>query len=805
MAMKISYHWLCTYLPEQPEPAELSRILTAIGLEVEELERYEEVRGGLQGLVIGEVLEAVAHPNADKLKLTLVHTGEATPLKIVCGAPNVAEGQKVVVAPAGSTLYPLHGDPVKMKPARIRGEESQGMILAPDEMGWEDSHEGILVLDPAAVPGTPARDYFHPFEDWVYEIGLTPNRMDAMSHLGVARDICAWLSNEKGRPIRALVPDVGDFRVDSTGKTFRVEVDNTAACPRYSGLSLSGIRVAPSPAWLRQRLKAVGIRPISNIVDITNFILQECGQPLHAFDAARISGDTITVKNLPAGTSFTTLDGRERKLQEDDLMICDAKGGMCLAGIFGGLESGVTADTTDIFLESACFSATGIRRSSFRHDLRTEAAVRFEKGVDISGTVYALKRAASLMRELAGASVSSEITDVYPDPKPRTMVRFNYEYLDRLSGKAYAPARVKAILESLGFGLAGEDARGFTAEVPYSKPDISLPADLAEEVMRIDGYDNVPIPAHVRFVPAQPAQPDARELQEKVASYLTANGFFEIFTNSITDSDYYGGDQPLVTLRNNLSTELDVLRPSLLETGLEAVAYNLNRRQTDLLFFEFGKSYLPAGDHAYQEREWLALYLTGNKLPEHWLHKPEPVDLHFLKGHLHNLFALAGLPAPVWTPCAGKDLTEAQQVSPPVPARLGRVSRTRLQHFSIRQPVWYAELDWASLVKGSGREITFREIPRFPSVRRDLALILDAKIPFSDVEKVSRSLKLNTLQSLNLFDVYQGGQMDPGKKSYAVSFVFSNPERTLTDKEIDKVMEKLVRAFEKELGAVIRK
>jgi phenylalanyl-tRNA synthetase beta chain len=804
--MKISYKWLCSYLPWQPEPEELSRILTSIGLEVEELERYEEVRGGMAGLVIGEVLEASPHPNADKLKLTRVNVGEGEPLKIVCGAPNVAARQKVVVAPVGSVLYPLQGGEVKMKLARIRGEESQGMILAPDELGWEDSHAGILVLDPAAVPGTAASDYFHPYEDYVYEIGLTPNRMDAMSHLGVARDVCAWKSNEKGARIHPLVPPAATLGAKGGGRTFTVELDNTADCPRYSGVSVTGIRVAASPLWLRQRLKAVGVRPINNIVDITNFILQECGQPLHAFDASRISGDRIIVKNLPDGTAFTTLDGKQRRLDATDLVICDAKGPMCLAGIFGGLGSGVTDATTEIFLESACFGAAAVRRSSFRHDLRTEAALRFEKGVDISGTIYALQRAVSLMEELAGAHGSSDIVDVYPEPRPRTFVHFRYDYLDRLSGKAYEPARVRAILESLGFDLR-EEAGGFGAEVPYSKPDIALPADLAEEVMRIDGYDNVPIPTHVRFVPAQSLRPDPGDLREKVASYLTAAGFYEIFTNSITGSNYYGEDQPLITLRNNLSSELDVLRPSLLETGLEAVAYNLNRRQGDLLFFEYGKSYLPLEDHAYSEREWLALYLTGNKAPESWLTRPAPVDIHFLKGHLDNIFSLAGAPAPDWVPSGEKDLSQAQRLrgGDGVAGRLGLVSRSRLQPFGIRQPVWYAELDWASLVKESSAAVTYREVPRFPSVRRDLALILDKQIPFADIERVSRSLKLNTLQSVNLFDVYEGKQMAANKKSYAVSFIFLHPERTLTDKEIDKVMGKLVAALEKELGAAIRK
>jgi phenylalanyl-tRNA synthetase beta chain len=805
--MKISYNWLSEYLPVKQDPHQLSGILTSVGLEVENLEKYEEIRGNMEGLVIGEVLEVYPHPGADRLQITRVDTGAAEPLQIVCGAPNVAKGQKVVVAPVGTTIYPVNGDPVKMKAARIRGEDSQGMICAEDEIGLGEGHEGILVLREDVQAGLPAKAYFHPLEDWVYEIGLTPNRMDAMSHLGVARDVCAWLSNTEGKSLQIRTPSVADFKIDNHDSVFTIEVENTVACPRYAGLSVTQIKVGPSPAWLKQKLQAIGVRSINNIVDITNFVMHETGQPLHAFDGDKIAGEKIIVKNLPAGTPFITLDGIERKLDAEDLMICDAREAICLAGVFGGMHSGVTDQTTRIFLESACFNATGIRRSSFRHDLRTDAAMRFEKGVDISGVPYALKRAASLMKALCGARVSSPITDVYPAPRERTGVSFSYDYLARLSGRTYAAGKVKTILESLGFTILREAEKALEVAVPYSKPDIALPADLAEEVMRIDGYDRVAAATHVNMVPVLMKKPDTEALREKVSGYLTSNGFYEIFTNSITSSHYYDKSQPLIRLLNNLSSELDVMRPSLLETGLEAVAHNLNRKQPDVLFFELGKTYRPDGKN-YDEKEYLALYLSGDQTPESWLRRPVPVDSYFLKGHLQNIFSLLGLPAPRLVPGDDTRMNRAQKLllGENDAGKFGQVSGEMRQRFGIRQPVWYAQLDWALLTRQSGKmAVSYRDIPRLPSMRRDLALILDKKIPFEAVEKTARSVKANTLQAINLFDVFQGEKLGAHKKSYAVSFLFRHPEKTLTDQEIDKVMRKLTVAFEQELGAEIRK
>lgn len=807
--MKISYKWLLEYLPVSLEPEALSEILTAIGLEVENLEKFEEITGSLEGLVTGEVLEVTAHPGADKLHLTRVGIGTGEPLGIVCGAPNVRKGQKVVVAPVGATLHPAKGDPFTIRAARIRGEQSLGMLCAADEIGLGEDHDGILVLDPGTPAGTPVRDYFRPAEDWVYEIGLTPNRMDAMSHLGVARDVCAWLSIREGKRTTPKTLPVDDFQPQDDSLKISVTIDNTTACPRYSGVSLTHITIRESPDWLKSKLKAIGVRPINNVVDITNFVLHETGQPLHAFDADHIKDHRIIVRNMAEGTPFVTLDGKERKLHPEDLMITDPAGGLCIAGVFGGAASGVSETTTRIFLESACFQATAVRRSSFRHDLRTDAALRFEKGVDISGVIYALKRAALLMQELCGARISSPVIDIYPDPKPRTRVPFRYSYLTRLSGKAYENSQVTAILGSLGFELSDEHEDGLVAAVPYSKPDITLPADLAEEVMRIDGYDHIAIPTHIRIAPALTGSGDTEPVRRKVSGYLTASGFFEIFTNSITFSQYYPTDQPLIHLMNSLSSELDVMRPSLLETGLEAVAYNLNRKQGDILFFELGKTYTP-GKAGYLEKKQLALYLTGHKKPEGWQHSPAAVDIYFVKGHLENLYTLLGLPVPRFVDEdaprgrleSGLSIHSAGRKA----GTVGTVDPATLRQFGIRQPVCYAELDWDLLVSESlGIKTTYREIPRYPSMRRDLALILEKHIPFTKVRETIYSVKSGILQRLNLFDVFESEKLGKDKKSLALGFTFLDSNKTLTDKEIDKVMQKYVGALESQLHAEIRK
>jgi len=578
--MTISYKWLSEYLPEQVEPEKLSKILTAVGLEVESMERFESVKGGLQGLVIGEVLECEQHPNADKLKLTKVSIGEASPLQIVCGAANVEKGQKVVVATIGSTIYPVSGDPLTMKAAKIRGIESQGMICAEDEIGLGSSHEGIMVLDGNAKVGTSAAEYFHPYEDIIFEIGLTPNRMDAMSHLGVAKDVCAYLSYHNKKELRAVTPFKNAFKTDNSSLPIKVTIENKEACQRYAGVTISGVTVKESPEWLKNRLVAIGQRPINNIVDITNYILYETGQPLHAFDAEAISGNQVIVKTLPSETTFVTLDGKERKLTDQDLMICNATEGMCIAGVFGGATSGVKDSTSKIFLESAWFNPASIRKTSFRHGLRTEAASRFEKGVDISNVVHVLKRAALLIKEVAGGEISSDIVDIYPEPKDKTEVAIKYHYLKKLSGKNYHPDAVKKILNSLGFEIIKEGIDELRISVPYSKPDISLPADIVEEILRIDGLDNVEFPGSINITPAIDENSLKESLKEKISTYLVGLGFNEILTNSITNSAYFNEEvlSGTVKMINSLSADLDVMRPSMVETGLEAIAYNANRK-----------------------------------------------------------------------------------------------------------------------------------------------------------------------------------------------------------------------------------
>ncbi|MBC9930967.1 phenylalanine--tRNA ligase subunit beta [Chitinophaga qingshengii] len=809
--MTISYNWLCEYLPVKPTPEELSTILTRIGLEVESLEKFEAVKGSLAGLVIGEVLTAEKHPNADKLKLTTVNTGNGEPLHIVCGAPNVAVGQKVVVAPIGTTIYPLSGEPLTMKKAKIRGEESQGMICAEDEIGLGNSHAGIMVLDASLQPGTPASEIFKPVQDWIYEIGLTPNRMDAMSHIGVAKDVCAFLNNlEHTHKYQVQLPEIKALPAAAAPLPISVTIENTDACPRYSGISITGVTVASSPDWLKNHLLAIGVRPINNIVDITNFVLHETGQPLHAFDATAVKGNAVVVKNLPQNTVFVTLDEKERKLDATDLMICNGAGeGMCIAGVFGGLHSGVSDSTQNIFLESAFFAAGGIRTTSFRHGLRTDAATRFEKGVDISNVVFALQRAAALICELAGGKAASGITDVYPAPKVKTQVETTYAYIQKLSGSAYAPEKIKNILRSLGFDIISETPEKLRVAVPFSKPDISLPADLVEEVMRIDGLDNIEIPSHVTIAPSLSAHPDEEGVREKIANYLAGNGFNEIFTNSITNSKYYTPEilEHTVKMMNSLTVELDVMRPSMLETGLESISYNLNRKNEDLFFFEFGKTYRVI-EKGYAETNHLVLYLTGKRTAETWMQKNSPADFYDLKGFVINVLKQLGYQQLQWAESTAADLQPAWEikVKNQVVVTLGGVTTQKLKQFDIKQPVWYAIFNWDKILGLLQKSDNFyKEIPRFPAVRRDLALVLDKQVRFAAVEAAARAVKSQLLRDINLFDVFESEKLGANKKSYAVSFTFLDTQKTLTDKEIDGVMDKLVKTFETQLQAEIRR
>lgn len=808
--MTISYKWLSEYLPVAVEPERLSRILTSIGLEVESLEKYEEAKGGLKGLVIGEVIHTEKHPNADKLTLTRVNTGAAEPLQIVCGAPNVATGQKVVVAPVGTTIYPTTGEPLTMKIAKIRSVESHGMICAEDEIGLGTSHAGIMVLPADLKPGTPAADYFKPYDDYIYEIGLTPNRMDAMSHWGVARDVCAYLSHHDKKDLKPKLPNGNGFKTDNTSLPIQVKVENEKACPRYSGVSIANVRIAPSPQWLQQRLKATGLRPINNLVDITNFIQHETGQPLHAFDADKIAGRTVIVKNLEDGTRFITLDEKERKLSSEDLMICDAKEGMCIAGVFGGLHSGVTDETKNIFLESACFDPVTIRKTSFRHGLRTDAATRFEKGTDISATVNVLKRAANLIKEICGGEIASEIVDIYPEKNEKAQVAIKYHYLKKLSGKNYHPDAVKNILISLGFEIVKEGIDELRVAVPYHKPDISLPADLVEEVLRIDGLDNVTIPDAITITPSTEENYATEVYREKLANYLTGLGFYEIMTNSITNSAYFSETEleGSVKMLNNLSAELNILRPFMLETGLEAIAHNLNRRNYDLRFFEYGKTYHTTGSGKYTEPEHLCLYITGKNLEDGWRSKATPADFYVLKGVVGNLLQLLGVKDASWQPLEHPKFKSGLQasVNGQVIVQVGAVHKKSLARFDIRQPVFFADLNWELLSRSAAAyKPGFQAIPKFPSVQRDLAIVVGRQLSYSEVEKAVQKIKLGKLQQLKLFDIFESEKLGKDKKSMAISFTFLDEEKTLTDKEIDGWMNKIMTTLEKELQAEIRK
>jgi phenylalanyl-tRNA synthetase beta chain len=809
-AMTISYKWLSEYLPVTIEPERLSRILTSIGLEVESMHRYEEVRGGLKGLVIGEVLSTEKHPNADKLTLTKVNTGQAEPLSIVCGAPNVATGQKVVVAPVGTTIYPAEGEPLTMKLAKIRGVESQGMICAEDEVGLGTSHDGIMVLPAATKVGIAVADYFQPYEDWVYEIGLTPNRMDAMSHWGVARDVCAYLSFHDKKDTRPKLPVTNNFKTDDASLVIDVKIENEKACPRYSGLTITGVTIGESPRWLQQKLKAIGLRPINNIVDITNYIQHETGQPLHAFDADMITGKKIIVKNLPEATKFVTLDEKERKLSAEDLMICNENDGMCIAGVFGGLKSGVTSGTKNIFLESACFDPVTIRKTSFRHGLRTDAATRFEKGTDISATVTVLKRAASLVKDIAGGRFSSSVIDVYPNPKEKAKVAIKYHYLKKLSGKNYHPDAVKDILLSLGFEVLKEGIDELWVAVPYHKPDISLPADLVEEILRIDGLDNVAIPEAITITPSVEENYGKEMYREKTAAYLAGIGFYEILTNSITNAAYFSEEElaSSVKMLNSLSAELNMMRPSMLETGLQVIAHNLNRRNNNLQLFEFGKTYHTSGPGQYSEPEHLCLYLTGQYTESNWRGKAHPADFFMGKGVVIRALQLLGISVDSWNTLNNARFEAGMEgiVKGKSVISLGIVSSKILGRFDIKQPVFFADLDWdlLSLLAASNKQ-GFREIPRFPAVQRDLAMIVPQQLPYADVEKTIRKIKLGKLQEIKLFDIFESEKLGAGKKSMAVNFTFLDEEKTLTDKEIDSWMNSIMTTLEKDLQAEIRK
>lgn len=822
--MKISYNWLKEYLPQDEatskivnNPQKIGEILTSVGLEVENIETFEEISNNLNGLVTGEVLSCEKHPDADKLKITTVDIGTGDHLQIVCGASNVAKGQKVLVATAGTTLYPSAGEPFTIKRAKIRGVESIGMLCAEDEIGLGTSHKGIIELPQDTITGIEACEYYQLYNDHIFEIGLTPNRMDAMSHLGVAKDVCAYLSHHYNSEIKVVSPFKNIFKVGNTSRNIEVVIDDPKDCMRYAGVSISGIKIAPSPRWLQNKLKSIGLKPLNNIVDITNFILHETGQPLHAFDAGKIKGylpagqaGKVIVKTLAAETIFTTLDGIERKLSADDIMICDGNSNpMCIAGVFGGLQSGISENTSSIFLESAVFNPTAIRSSMLRHNLRTESAIRFEKGIDISNTVNVLKRAATMISEICGGSVSSEIIDVYPSPKEKTEITLSNHYLKKISGKNYHPDTIKNILKSLNFSILREGMDGIQIGVPFSNPDITLPADVIEEIMRIDGLDNIEIPSTIMMSPSVDTGLTNSLKKEKVIAWLNGNGFDEIFTNSITNSKYFNEETLSHSVRiiNSLSEGLNVMRPSMLPTGLECISYNINRKNTHLLFLEFGKTYFK-NDKGYEEKENLALYFTGNRNKLNWNSPAKKIDTYFVKGISESIFRLTGLNQVEFEITQNEDLEEAIKAwaNKKQIAVAGKVSLSRLEQFSIKQPVFFLCIDWQTLLSlTAAKEISFEAIPRFPQVQRDLSIVLSKQVQYHTIESLVTSLQLKKLINVQLFDVFESEKLGNDKKSFAFSFTFSDKEKTLTDKEIDTMMNKIIDLIESKLDAEIRR
>lgn len=814
--MKISYNWLVEYLPIDEstlkitgDPQKISEILTSVGLEVESLEKYEQVKNGLEGLITAKVITSEKHPDADKLKITTVDNGSGETLQIVCGAPNVKAGQNVILAPVGATLYPLKGEPFTIKKAKIRGVESNGMLCAEDEIGLGEGHEGIMILRENTIPGTPLKEYFKLYSDWVFEIGLTPNRMDAMSHLGVAKDVCAYITHHLKKSAKVISPFKNNFKSDNHSRPVQVEIKNSQDCERYAGVSISDIKVKESPEWLKNKLKSIGLRPLNNIVDITNFILHETGQPLHAFDLDKIKDNKIIVETLPEGTPFITLDEKERKLSSEDIMICDGENKpMCIAGVFGGAGSGVSENTTNIFLESAVFNAASIRKTMLAHNLRTDAAVRFEKGINIGNTVEVLKRAALMIRDLAGGKISSDIVDIYPVPRQKKEVALSNYYLKKISGKKYHPDTVKDILTSLNYTILREGIDDIKVEVPYSNPDIALPADIIEEIMRIDGLDNIEIPSSINMAPSIDHGLAAASQKSKVSGWLVGNGFHEIFTNSITNSKYFAEKtlETTVSIINSLSEDLNVMRPSMLATGLECISYNLNRKNNDLLFFEFGKTYSHTG-HSYKEQQNLAIYITGNQTKTNWNSPSTPTNIYFVKGICEAIFSLMGISNYQFEVTENEDLNDCLTVAVKGKnlLQMGSVNKTQLQKFSIKQPVYFISFQWENLVFFSQKkDITFEPVPKFPQVQRDLAIVVNKSLSYGEVEDLVKSLHIKKLQNIRLFDVFENEKLGENKKSFAISFTFLDKEKTMTDEEVETLMKKIISNLESKLNAAIR-
>ncbi|MDX1283845.1 MAG: phenylalanine--tRNA ligase subunit beta [Draconibacterium sp.] len=815
--MKISYSWLKDYIKLEHSPEEICDILTQTGLEVGGLEEVETVKGGMQGLVIGEVITSEKHPNSDHLSKTTVNIGTEEALPIVCGAPNVAAGQKVVVATIGTTLY-MGDDEFTIKKSKIRGEVSMGMICAEDEIGLGTDHEGIMVLNENARVGTPAKDYFNIESDWVIEIDLTPNRIDGASHIGVARDLAAFL--KKTQDIEYTKPSVEDFKADNNDLLIPVEVENREACPRYTGLTICGVEVKESPDWLQNRLKIIGLTPINNIVDITNYVLFETGQPLHAFDADEITGDKVVVKTMPEKTKFITLDEVERELDANDLMICNTEEGMCIGGVFGGIKSGVKESTKNIFLESAYFDPVFIRKTARRHGLSTDASFRFERGVDPNNVVYALKRAAMLIKEITGGSISSDIVDVYPEPIEDFKVNISFANVTRLIGKDLGKETIKSILESLEIKAVDETETGLSLLVPPYRVDVQREADVIEEILRIYGYNNIEIPTQVKSSLQTADKPDPDTVKNLVAEMLTAQGFNEIWANSLTKASYFEGlkdfkEEQTVKILNPLSADLNGMRQTLLFGGLESIAYNANRQNKNLKFYEFGNTYFYKGTQLkdqpannYWEECHLALFITGNKEAESWTAKEEAASFYGIKTHIENILKRLGLLVNIQTDETSNELISEgllYSYNNKKIVEFGLVEKSWLKKFDIENPVYYADFYWDNVFQAHKKhKVLFNELPKFPAVRRDLALLIDKSVKFSHIKELAFKMERQLLREVDLFDVYEGKGVPEGKKSYAVSFILRDDKKTLKDKQIDKTMQKLTAAFGREFGAELR-
>ncbi|WP_395627334.1 phenylalanine--tRNA ligase subunit beta [Daejeonella sp.] len=799
--MKISYKWLKQFINTNKTPEELSLILTNIGLEVESLEKVQSVPGGLEGLVIGYVKECAQHPNADRLKVTKVDVGLDEDLQIVCGANNVAAGQKVVVATVNTTIYPTAGEPFKISKSKIRGEVSEGMICAEDEIGLGHDHAGIIELDAEANIGSAASSYFKLEDDFIFEIGLTPNRADAASHLGVARDLAAYLNLE------ITMPDISSFKVENQELSIPVEVQDLDACRRYSSLSISGITVKESPEWLKDKLNAIGIRPINNVVDVSSFVLHELGQPLHAFDADAIVGQKVIVKKVSEGTIFTTLDDVERKLSPDDLMICNAQGPMCIAGVFGGKISGIKDTSTKIFLESAWFDAVAVRKTSKRHGLKTDASFRFERGTDPEMTVIALKRAALLIQDLAGGYISSSVSDIYPIPAKAFDVEISFKNVTRLIGKEISKEEIQATLNGLGINIVAQDQEGMKLEVPAFKVDVTREVDIIEEILRIHGYNNIEIPNQIRASLNPSQKPDKELLQNQCADLLSANGFFEILSNSLTKLAYSSQPDLAVKILNPLSSDLDVMRQNLLFSGLEAISYNQNRRNSDLKLYEFGKVY-SLENESYKENQKLSIFITGAKHAENWAAKSNAVGFYNVKSIvdlLINRLNIKGLSSVETTNpdfSSGISYRKGEKVL----VDFGTLSKKALKMLDINADVFYADFDWDLIIKSvRNNKISYTEVSKFPSVRRDLSMLINKELTFEQLKQIALKTDKSLLKEVNVFDVYVGDKLPEGKKSYALSFVIQDEEKTLADKQIESFMQKLIINFEKQAGAEIRR